>query len=77
MFINILENPKNEKEIIERVREIIKLFKLDTEQQNFPLDGDKTEILAKWIWLIIDLNEGNMTDLEFEDSVGNLMWEIF
>ena len=73
----VLENRNIEEKIKLKLHEVIKLFKADVKRKNMPLDGDEVEILAKWLWLLIDYNEGNMTQQEYEDSTGNLNWEIF
>jgi hypothetical protein len=37
-----------------------------------PMDGDETEQLAKLIHIYIDLHEGNITDKEAEEMLGEL-----
>ena len=54
----------------ELVNEIVELYK---DGEDYPLDGDETEMLAHLILLTIDVQEGNITEAEYEERLQTIL----
>ena len=39
--------------------------------EDIPLDGDETENLVKYLQILIDFHEGNLTHSEYTDLINN------